>query len=310
MPRKHSRKVALRKKSKMLEYIFVIIAVALFSIQFVFTKKYQQVSGSGMEATFLFNAISPIAFVIILFFMDGMKIEVTWFALILSFLWAFVCNACSYFSIKALEFGSLTNYSLYLMGGGMILPILYGAIFEHDSFSIPKLIGILVVIAAICVKMDFKEKANWKATACFLFLFLLNGSVGVISSVYQSQQLSFDKVSSIQFSLLGNLFRVVIGAIMYCGYLLQRREDKSSSKPVSYIKGAPWAAICGICNGVANLLLLMALVALAPSLQYPLVTGGCIVLAAVFGLFFKEKISLRVGISVVLAMIGTIVMAL
>ena len=292
------------------EYIFVVIAVTLFSIQFVFTKKYQQAAGSGMEATFLFNTISPVAFVIILFFMDGMKIETTWFALFLSFLWALVCNACSYSSIKALELGSLTNYSLYLMSGGMILPILYGAIFEHDSFSIPKLIGIFVVIAAVFVKMDFKEKANWKTTAYFLLLFLLNGSIGVISSIYQSQELSFEKVSSTQFSLLGNLFRVGIGAVMYCGYLLKRRKDKSSSQILSYTKGAPWAAICGICNGVANLLLLMALVSLAPSLQYPLVTGGCIVLAAVFGLFFKEKISLRVGVSVGLAMVGTIVMAL
>ena len=294
----------------MIEYIFVVIAVALFSIQFVFTKKYQQAAGSEMAATFLFNAISPVAFVIILFFMDGMKIEATWFAVILAFLWALVCNACSYFSIKALEFGSLTNYSLYLMSGGMILPILYGAIFENDAFSIPKLIGIFVVIAAVIVKMDFKEKANWKTTACFLLLFVLNGAVGVISSIYQSQQLSFEKVSSIQFSLLGNLFRIGIGAIMYGVYLLRSRENRGVAQIRSYVKGSPWAAICGICNGVANLLLLMALVALDPSLQYPLVTGGCIVLAAVFGLFFKEKISLRVGISVGLAMLGTIVMAL
>ena len=296
----------------MWEYIFVLIAVVLFSVQFVFTKKYQQASGSGMASTFLFNTISPVAFVIILFFMDGMKIEVTWFAFILAFLWALVCNVCSYFSIKALELGSLTNYSLYLMSGGMILPILYGAIIERDPFSIPKLIGILVIITAMFVKMDFKEKTNWKVMACFLLLFLLNGSVGVISSVYQSKQLAFDKVSSIQFSLLGNLFRVVIGAIMYFGYLLRgrEREEKNSLKVVSYVKVAPWAAICGICNGVANLLLLMALVALAPSLQYPLVTGGCIVLSAVFGLFFKEKISLQVGISVLLAMMGTIIMAL
>jgi drug/metabolite transporter (DMT)-like permease len=294
----------------MWEYIFVVTAVALFSIQFVFTKKYQQAAGSGMASVFLFNTISPIAFVVILFFMDGMKIEVTWFALILSFLWALVCNICSYFSIKALEFGSLTNYSLYLMSGGMILPILYGAVFEHDPFSVPKLIGIFVVIAAMFVKMDFKEKTNWKVITCFLLLFVLNGAVGVISSVYQSKQLSFEKVSSMQFSLLGNLFRVVTGAIMYFGYCLRKREDKSLVQMRSLLKGAPWAAVCGICNGVANLLLLMALAVLAPSLQYPLVTGGCIVLGAVFGCFFKEKISLRVGISVVLAMIGTIVMAL
>ena len=97
---------------------------------------------------------------------------------------------------------------------------------------------------------------------------------------------------------------------MRLGEGMQRREDKSSSKILSYMKGVPWAAICGICNGVANLLLLMALVALAPSLQYPLVTGGCIVLAAVFGLFFKEKISSATLIGMIMAIAGAVIICL
>ena len=109
----------------MIPYILICIATILFSVQFIFTKKYQQSAGTDMESTYLFNAVSPIAFVLILFFMDGMKIEITWFALLLAFMNAIVCSACTYFSIKALALGSLTNYSLWLMSGGMILPFLY-----------------------------------------------------------------------------------------------------------------------------------------------------------------------------------------
>ena len=66
----------------------------------------------------------------------------------------------------------------------------------------------------------------------------------------------------------------------------------------------------GVLNGVANLLLLLSLKELAPSLQYPIVTGGTIFLSAVFGLLvYKEKPTARVWCSVALAVVGTVVMA-
>ncbi len=265
-----------------------------------------------MESTYLFNAVSPIAFVLILFFMDGMKIEITWFALLLAFMNAIVCSACTYFSIKALALGSLTNYSLWLMSGGMILPFLYGVLFESDTLGIAKIFGILLVLAAVIIKMDFKEKTDRKAILCFILLFILNGLVGVISSVYQSEQLVFSKVSSTQFSLLSNLCRVLVGAVMFGSIRFKKKKETETDKKTlsDYVKAFSWAGVGGMCNGIANLLLLIALLSLEPSLQYPMVTGGCIFLSAIFGLFFKEKLSRRAMISVVLAVVGTIVMAL
>lgn len=289
-------------------YLYITIAVVLFSIQFLFTKKYQQAAGDSVKSAFLSNAVAPVGFVIIFFFLDGMKIQATPFALILAFISALVCNFCTYYSIKALALGSLTNYSLWLMSGGMLLPVLYGGIFENDAFGVAKIIGILMVCAAVIVKMDFKEKTDWKTLLCFIALFILNGLVGVISSIYQSQQITFEKVSSTQFSILSGLMRIAVGGIVFAFLTIKNKESEEEKTLHDYVKASPWAAIQGVCNGVANLLLLFALLTIEPSLQYPMVTGGCIFLSAIIGLFFKEKLSKRAWIAVALAMLGTIVM--
>ena len=67
----------------------------------------------------------------------------------------------------------------------------------------------------------------------------------------------------------------------------------------------------GWVNGVGNLLLLLALQTLQPSLQYPIITGGSIFLSVLIGLiFFKERADKRTWLSVVVAVLGTIAIIL
>ena len=101
---------------------------------------------------------------------------------------------------------------------------------------------------------------------------------------------------------------MLIGAVAF-GVSSRKKSKEMDIK--AYIKAAPWAMCDGILNGVANLLLLLSLKTLAPSLQYPIVTGGTIFLSVIFGrLVYKEKSNSRVWCSVLLAIVGTVVMAI
>ena len=62
--------------------------------------------------------------------------------------------------------------------------------------------------------------------------------------------------------------------------------------------------------GVGNLLAVICLLHIEPSFQYPIVTGGGIILAGLGGLFFREKITWRFLVSCALVMAGTVAMAL
>lgn len=291
----------------MLPYIFILTATLLFSVEFLFTKKYQLVAGTNTEASFFQKMVAPIMFVIILFFYNKCELHITTFSFALALINAVICNLIMFFSIKALAGGSIANYTLYLLCGGMVLPVVYGAAIG-DSFDVWKGLSLLLIFGAIAVKFDGKEKANRLVLFCSVMLFLLNGAVGIVSAVHQGELFDFDKVSALEFSMLNSLLSIILGGVVFgVIYVKKRREIDMKA----YVKATPWAMCDGILNGVANLLLLLSLKDLAPSLQYPMITGGSIFLSAVFGLIvYREKPSKRVWTAVFLALVGTALMAM
>lgn len=291
----------------MKEYAFIIFATLLFSVQFLFTKKYQMVAGTATEASFFQRMIAPLAFVIILLCYNNFQLHITPFSLTIALMNGLVSVTITFFSLRALAMGSVANYSLYLLCGGMVLPVIYGVAIG-DSFDIWKILSLIFIIGAIAVKFDGKEKISGKALFCFVMLFVLNGLVGVISSMHQGELFHFEKVSSVELMILNSMVSMIIGAVVF-GVLAVKKRKEITIK--AYIKGIPWATCDGILNGVANLLLLISLKVVAPSLQYPIVTGGTIFLSAVFGfLIYKEKTNKRVWFAVILAVVGTVLMAL
>ena len=99
---------------------------------------------------------------------------------------------------------------------------------------------------------------------------------------------------------------MLAAGILYAVEAIRREEVRKNFK--RYLKASPWALFEGALNGTGNFLLLLSLSVLEPSLQYPIITGGSIFLAAIFGFFFKEKPTPRGWISIALAVVGTIFM--
>jgi multidrug transporter EmrE-like cation transporter len=65
----------------------------------------------------------------------------------------------------------------------------------------------------------------------------------------------------------------------------------------------------GVFYGAANLISLICLSHVDPSAQFPILTGGSIVMAGVVGrLFFREKITLRFVIATVLVIGATLLL--
>lgn len=289
------------------EYIYIIAATVLFSAQFLFTKKYQTVAGVGFDASFFHKSVSPILLILALFIYNGCKIEFSLFSFLLAFCHALVVVSLSIFSIKSLAKGSISNYSLYLLSGGMVIPVIYGLI-TNDPFGIWKIISILVILLGVLIKYEKGEKTKKGTMFLYTMLFVLNGLVGIIASVHQQNVFSYQTVSAVGFSILTGILSAVIGAVAFIVNRVLKKERPPLKK---YISVSPWAIIDGFMNGLGNLLLLLALLKIDPSAQYPIVTGGCILLSAVFGfIFYKEKPDKKSQISIALALLGTILIIL
>ena len=291
---------------------YICIASILFSIQPAFTKQYQRNAGEGLKSSLIYNVTSPLLFITIMIFYEGMRLDFSIYSFIMAMIWAIICNAMSFFQIKALSAGNVANYSLFLLGGGMLIPVVYGAIFG-DDFGVFKIVGIALVCVSILIKINPKKKSDAGSLFSLIMIFVLNGLVGVLASVYQSELFKFDKISSEQFAILRSFTTVGAGAVTLCVLSLKENGgSKQDSRLImkGYLKAMPWSLIGGGINGVANLLLLLALQMVQPSLQYPIITGGGILLSAIVGLFFKEIPDKKTWISVGFATTGTIAMIL
>ena len=91
-----------------MDYIFLLIGDLLFSLMFLFNQKFRKNNGGGIDAMFTFsmytNGLSFVIMLIANLIMNRtFMLEITWFSLVLSILYAFVLFGYSYSSLKALK---------------------------------------------------------------------------------------------------------------------------------------------------------------------------------------------------------------
>ena len=303
-------------------YIWIIIAVVLFSIQFVFTKLYQKQRGNGFFASIMMSLITSIAFIPFYWILNGGKFEITYFSLLVSVVLSTFMILCNFFGLKVLSVANLSVYTLFLMLGGMILPTIYG-LFGEEKLTVPKVFAIVFVLGALLltIKKDEKtKKISLFEIIGYAVIFLANGLCSVCTFVHQKS--SFETVSASGFLLLCSLTQLTILSVMFFVYFIcqcARKKNKGNFVKVETDKKIlvkSWVISIGVVlgyavvNGTAQLFSTKAAEFLEAGVQSTIATGGCIFLSAIFGLLFGEKITKKTIFSIVLAVAGATLMML
>ena len=282
----------------MLNYILVFSATILFALQFFFNQRFEQSRGSDLKSALEFNLYKSIVIVVMMLFISKFNIIVTPFSVALATVYALACILMTYFSFKAFAIANLSVYSVFSMLGGMLLPFLLGVGFYDEKMSVFKLIccGLIVVSVLLNLKGG---KGNKKAFLYYMAVFVLNGGVGVISKIHQSSDISH--TDSTGFMFLSSLACIIISGI----WLLVKY------KKIPVIKGKPllFAGGYGIFNGVGNWFLLLSLIHLPASVQYPLVTGGVMVFSTIISAIRKEKLTKSDYIAAGISFVASVLMA-
>ena len=280
-------------------YGMLIIATFLFASQFLFQQQFQRRCGTAWSATVTFQIYMNAAAALIMLLINGFRLECTPF----SFFMALVSGICgiiyTYASMKAFAIVNLAVYSMFAMLGGMLLPALYGILFENEGFTTFKALCIGLISLALVINI-IGEKEILKGWPYYLLVFFLNGMSGVIAAIHQSN--ADINVDSGSFSVLTRLIPFVLCLLIQL--LTEKKIVFLQKNAVPYTIG--YAAFCGI----GNLLLLIALKYLPASVQYPIVTGGTMVFSTLISGIRKEKLSLRNLIATGVALVSTVVIAL
>ena len=279
-------------------YSFVFAATVLFAFQFLFNQKFESVRGSDLKSALEFTFYKNSIIVVMMLIISGFKIIVTPFSVLLSVVYAVACILMTYFSLKAFAVANLSVYSVFSMLGGMLLPFLLGVVFYSEKLTTFKIVCCVLIVVSVLLNIKVGKQSK-KAFLYYMAVFVLNGSVGVISTIHQNSNLPH--TDSTGFMFLSSLAGMVTAAV----WMLTKY------KKISLIKGKAllYASGYGIFNGVGNWLLLISLIHLPASVQYPLVTGGVMVFSTIISMIRKEKLTVTDYIAAAISFIASVLMA-
>ena len=268
----------------------------------------------------------------------------TWFTFGITLLIAVVSLSCVYMGIKVLAVGDMSIYSVFMMLGSIILPSFVDLVFYYapEKLSCLKAVALGLMIIAIIFSISSvdKNKLTLKAILYYVGIFIMNGMIGVCFTIHQSQPeltaavmqtLDGFEVNNDVFMTWYGISTVLLTGVIYgvCNFVkpIKSRlrefdevdggneggaivEDKTRfAKSLLITIGL--SAIYGLCNGVGDYFIAIATqpppIALGASVAFPIINGGTIIFSTLSGvLFFKEKVTVSMVISLVIVVVSTV----
>ena len=182
------------------------------------------------------------------------------------------------------------------MLGGMVLPFVQGILFYDERMTVAKGVCVIFICAALALTVTRGQKK--RGYFYYVGVFLLNGMSGVLSKLFN--ELPFEKTSAVGYSIWIAICTAVLSGIAWL--ILSRK--KQPDEPRYMWRAGVISAVSGGVNRIANFLLVLALLHVDASVQYPMVTGGVMIVSTLICLFGERKPSKRELLSVGLAFLG------
>lgn len=281
-------------------YLLVVISVIMFGGCFALNDAYRKLRTSSVASSMESSFIGSLAGLVVLLIISGFNFQATPFTLLIAFLSALSGIAYTFCSFKALDSVNLSLYSLFSMIGGMALPFFQGIIFYGEKITVAK----IVCVAFVCIALGLtvSHDKNKRGTAYYIGVFVLNGVVGVLSKIFTSAPV--EKTNAEWFSIWIAIFTAAISGTLWLLFFTKKSMPRYTWQAFGV------SSLNGAFNRIANFLLVISLVHLDASAQYPLVTGGVIIVSTLISLFGKNKPSNKEVMSVLMAFAGTLALFL
>lgn len=283
-------------------YVIIMISSLLFAGQFLFSKRFQQEYGNSIESSMLFavgNSIVASALMLIIETVSSGRIslEIMPQSLLLAFFMAVFTVSSFYCNLRALSRTNLSVYSMFCMLGGMIFPSCIGILFYNEEVTVQKIVCLILIIAALLLTIEKSEKSDSVNKYC-IAVGVLNG---MISSTFVIHQSLDRHVSNTSFLVCYSMIAVIIAlAIM----IKKRPKRLPNKKEVGCMIGY------GVSNSMGNLLLMIALMVLPASVQYPFSTGGVIIASTLISVLIGERIKIKTFVAVFITIVALTIVAM
>jgi len=236
---------------------------------------------------------------IVLFGIGALGGQVSFFTIVLGFLFGVITALSNFYKMCALTSGPM-HITLLVTTSSMIIPTMSG-VFFGERFSLSKLILVVILIGFIYLSFDKTDnkKTNKKWWLFCALAFFFQGSIGVLQKIHQFSEYK------------GELNGFLLVAFI-CSLIYSRIRTKKSYREVGFRKKhIIFAIVCGVCTYTMNFLNLRLSGLIPSQLFFPIVNGSAIVLSSLMAVvIFKEKLSKKQLIGLVGGIISLIMICI
>lgn len=266
--------------------IFLILTIIFISTQGVTTKYYGKITNN--KGSYWFNVLarfSALLFFLIAALTTTGKISFEWGVLPYSIAFGLFYGTGAVFNYLSIQHGPLSLTSL-ITSYSLMLPTAYGLFFLQDPISKGFIPGLILLLVSLCLinqkSGDKGEPITLKWVIFVALSFIGNGGCSIAQSM---QQKAFAGAYKNELMIFALIFVTLI--IFILSISTERKSIVSCTK-----KGWWLAAICGVANGIVNLLVMVLQGRMPVSVLFPLVSAGGLVLTFFLSKYlYKEKLS-------------------
>lgn len=277
-------------------YFILAVSIILYSFQSISLKAYQKEAGQKIRQSLLLMFIANILMAVIFLCVNKFRLKFGIYTAVFGLIFAILNIGTNISFIKAIGAGSVSVATLFLLLGSVILPFIYGVGFLNEKLNMLKIIAVLILCLSF-VPLLFEDKikkiSNWKY---YIFCILSFCGNGLISVTEKMQQLYNNGNEIIEFLVFSSICTAVISAVII---IISKITNNKDTKLYISGKSLTSTACYGLCTGGGNLLLLyvLSLKKIPVSIQFPLVSGGIVILTSVLAsLIYKDYLSkYRIG---------------
>ena len=289
-------------------YLLLGVVCLLGGASLFFNKLYVRKYGSSVRSALWFTFLACGICVPVLL-LAGQRFDFSWFSFVLALVFAVINVACTIFGFRTLAIGNVATYMLVLQLGGLVIPFVYGITLGGEGALWPKWVCMVLIIGALVVNMPKGEDKRSSRLALLYYglLFTLNGLACVVISVNQKTPTPFG-LRAVDGGAFTILYMLLTSALALIAFLVLRIKEGKPNPPVKYGWDILLSSAYGAFHGLGNLLIAICLNHVDASAQFPIVTGGSVVVAGLVGLFFCERITWRFVVASVLVMAGMLLL--
>lgn len=291
-------------------YLFVVVSSVLTATALAAQKAYHN-RASGIRPALILLCIDASGAALLLYALSGFAGGFSLTALAIAAAQALLMTSARYLCTIGGKYGDLLTMSMFLMLGATILPFLAGVTIFGEPASALRITGVILMLVALVLPVVCARRTTARKPIFYILcvlLFLINGLNPILNKV---KVVYAPEIPAALYQAVAHACFFLYSAVLLGIDCIRHRPIRpvgAEKPPVGRLAVLAAVYTVGLCFG--DWLVLVSLGGLDVSLQAPMSMGLSMIFTAITGrLVFGEKISRLTGLSLLLALVGTVLTA-